>query len=282
MNIEKLKALMASKKQSMKKAAKTAKLVGGKNRIRLLPGWRAAGTENEDQWWHDFGQHFVKDAAGSLQAIYLCTSSTFGTGCDVCSALSKAGMHADDETRKVLYEAKGGTSVLVNALLLDSAEPNTPQVLELRPSVFTQILEIIEENGPEAVLDPNLGVELVVNREGTGLNTKYSTVPSLKVFKVPAATLARLNNLDEYVKQESEENKRKAIAAVNSVVGITLASGADVPLTRPSRLSAPASVSDLADIPDLPSPEEEAAAIKAARSDVALDSELDDLLSDLN
>jgi len=78
--------------------------------------------------------------------------------------------------------------------------------------------------------------------------------------------------LDDYVKQESEEQKRKAISAVNAIVGIGYAAGpADTPTTSPARLSAPKGAAPVEheDIPDLEA------------KPVAIDAELDDLLAEL-
>lgn len=275
-----LAALMALKKQSMKKFERTAKFQPGKNRIRVLQGWRKG---EEHVWYHDFGQHFIKDAADAIQAVYLCTANTFGTPCDVCSALVTAGRSVtDDETQKTLAKAKASKVILINALMLDSNEPNTPVILELKASCFTQLLEILEEWGPEAFFDETKGHEIVVNRDGKGLNTTYTAGMTPKEYKVPPASMTRLNNLDDYVKQESPEQQLRAIAAVNSVAGFLPApSAADRPRTAVGtsapvgRIAAPI---EFDDVPDTAPP----AATPAARNDVALDEELDSLLGDLD
>lgn len=237
MDTSKLMALMAAKKQAMKKSEKTVKVGDGKNRIRLLPGWRPG---EEHVWFHDFGQHFIKDESDTIQAVYLCTHATFERKCPVCEALAHATRAAGDDTvAETLEKAKASRTVLVNALMLDSKEPNTPVILELKSTVFSQIVDIVEENGP-LVFAEN-GNEIIINREGKGLNTKYTAQISLKTYTMPAASLTKLNNLDDYVKQESEEQQRRAIGAVNSVAGLAAPGTAagDVPATSPSRLAAP-------------------------------------------
>jgi hypothetical protein len=277
MDTNKLMALMAAKKASMKKAEKTAKVQPGKNRIRLLPGWR---TGEEHVWFHDFGQHFIKDAADEIKAVYVCANATYEKDCEVCNAIAAAGRSvADDATAEVLAKAKASRTVLVNALLLDSDQPNTPQILELKRGVFGDIVGIVEEWGM-AVLDTEEGQEIVIERNGKGLNTKYSAQISPKKYKVPPAALTKLNNLDDYVKQESDEQQRRAIAAVNSVAGFLPApTAADRPQTRPSALAAPkaAAPGDLDDLDAL----DEVTTAAAPAPDLALDSELDDLLGDL-
>jgi hypothetical protein len=275
MDKNKLMEMMLAKKQSLKKTEKTAKLEAGENRVVILPGWRA----EDPTWYHDFGQHFIKDEADQIKAVYLCTHATFEKDCAVCSALAAATRSAaDDAMTEVLGKAKASRTVLVNALMLDSKEPNTPVILELKRGIFEQILDIvIEYEG--APLDPNAAIILKLSRDGKGLNTKYSAMPTAKTLKVPAAVLGKLHNLDDYVKQESEEQERRAIGAINSVAGVLPApgTGADAPRTRPSALAAPKGASaDFEDVPDF-----DATPVASGASDPSLDSDIDALLGEL-
>lgn len=270
MDIAKLKELMTAKKQSMKRVERTVKIQPGKSRVRLLQGWRKG---EEHVWYHDFGQHFIKDSTDQIQAVYLCTDATFGHDCPVCKAIQEAGrLITDDATQKTLSKAVAGKTVLVNALMLDSSEPNTPVILELKRGVFGQLMEILEENGPEAFFDLNEGHEIVITRDGKGLNTTYNAQMAIKKGSpIPAAALQRLNNLDEYVKQENEEGKRKAISAVSSVAGIGYTPATSATSTAPA-LSAPsAPIGAAVSAPP--------AAAGGSGADIALDAELDDLLA---
>jgi hypothetical protein len=271
MDINKLKELMANKKASMRRVERTAKINPGKNRIRVLPGWRVG---EEHQWFHDFGQHYIKDATDTIQAVYMCSAKTFDTECEVCNAIVAAGRCiTDDETQAVLEKSKPSHNILINALMLDSTEPNTPVILEIKRSVFSQLSEILTEWGPEIFFDAEKGQEIVILRDGKGLGTTYTAQITPKKYSIPPASLSRLNNLDEYVKQDSDDQERRAIGAVNSVAGLTHRPAATTPaLSR--------------DVPHtaLPSPaakpKADDVAIKsrlAPRASVALDSELDEL-----
>jgi hypothetical protein len=269
MDISKLQALMADKKKAMKRTERAAGFKPGKNRIRIAPGWRAG---EEHIWFHDFGQHFIKDAADQIQAVYLCTDLTYGKPCAVCGAVKDAIRSApDDATSEIIAKSVAGKSILVNIFHLDSDTPNTPVVTAVKGKLFTQLMEMLEENGPEAFFDAALGHEIVVTRDGKGLNTTYSATMAIKVgTPIPAAAYKNLTNLDEYVAQESDEQERRAIAAVNSVAGILPApgTGGDRPMTTATRIAGPATTAH-------------AAPAAAESSSVALDSELDDLLGDL-
>lgn len=267
MDTAKLLELMKNKKAALKSKDKTIKPQPGSNRYILLPGWRKG---EEHVWYHEFGQHYIKDAAGQIQAVYPCNEAIYGKPCPICEGLQRA-QHAasDDETVELLKQAKAGRSYLMNVLALDSEDPNTPQILEVRTSVFGQLVDAVEE-WAGTMFDPEAAQVIIVNREGKGLNTKYSVQVSPKKQAVPAAVYTKLANLDEYVQMESDEQKRRALSAINSVAGVI---GSDRPTTtRPA-------IAHTADevVEEAPS----VAARKAAATAPALDAELDDLLGDL-
>lgn len=269
MDTAKLMALMAQKKQAMKRTERAAGFKPGKNRIRIAWGWRPG---EEHVWYHDFGQHFIKDAADQIQAVYLCTDATYGKACAVCAAI-KGAMRAatDDATSEIIAKSNAGKSILVNAFHLDSDKPNDAQVTAIKPKLFAQLIEMLETNGPEAFFDPEKGHEIVVVRDGKGLNTTYSANMSIKPgTPISAAAMKTVTNLDDYVKQESEEQERRAIAAVNSVAG--LLPNETRPATSPSTLALPAGAAIGPAV----------STIAAPAGGLALDSDIDDLLGDID
>lgn len=230
MDISKLNELMKKKKQDLKQRAKTSKPNPGANRYRLLPGWKAG---EEFEFYREFGQHFIKNEKDELLAVYPCLEATHGTECPICVGLQRAArVTTDDTTVELLGKAKAAKSVLLNVLALDSDDPNTPVILEVKRTVFAAIVDAVEEWGADLLVEE--GNVIVINREGKGLNTKYSVQVSPKKHVIPKAALARLNNLDEYVKQENDENQRRALGAINNVAGLLSApsgSGGDKPRT---------------------------------------------------
>jgi hypothetical protein len=216
--------LLKQKKQDLaaSRRRKTVKPLDGNTRWRILPSWRGEGQ----QFWHDFGQHFVKNSAKELTAIYMCTDKTFGKPCSICDAI-KAGIKSatDESTMDLLKEAASTGRVLLNALHLDSSKPEErvePQILELPPSVFSMILDIAAEweEAGESIFDVTAGKDLIINRVGTGKNTKYTVQAGAKVTPVPAGVLAKLHDLDAYVQQESNEQQLRALNSVRSVTGL--------------------------------------------------------------
>lgn len=265
MDKAKLQALMRDKKQALKKKDKTIKAGPGANRFVLLPGWRVG---DEQVWWHDFGMHYIKDESDQIKAVYPCAKSTYGKECPICDGLHKAMRSTtDDDTLKVLKEAASGKSYLVNVLALDSDSPNVPQILELRPSAYAQIVDLMEE-WADTIFDGDEAQIMVINRDGKGLNTKYTVQMSPKKYSLSRFDPKQLHDLDDYVKQESEEQMRLTLSAINSVAGFLPApSAADKPRGTPA---------DWAD-----SSATHNAAEDGRVSDIALGDELDHLLDEL-
>lgn len=275
MDANTLMALMKAKKQSLKQKVKTLKPDPGANRYVILQGWRPTDTVT---FFHDFGQHYVKNMAGEIQAVYPCLDKTFGSPCPICAGLNKAiRATTDDETIKVLKEAASAQSYLLNVLALDSDQPDTPQILEIKKSAFGQIVDIIEEWGV-TVLDSATPQIITLNRDGKGLNTKYTVQISPKKHAIPKGALGKLNDLDDYVRQENEEQQRRALSAISSVAGLlpapAAASSKDMPRTAASSIDAGDDALREMEV-------RATAASKPSKADIALDDELDDLLGEM-
>lgn len=229
--------LLKKKKQSMtaNRRAKTVKPTDGTSRFRILPGWDAKNPA----FYHDFGQHFIKDSTGELKAIYMCVDKTYGKPCSICDAISK-GINAssDDAMIELLKEARSTGRVLMNALHVNGENPSEPVILEVAPTVFEAIIGLIQEWGAE-VIDLERGMDIIIERNGKGKLTKYAVQIASKSAKVDPAIMKKITNLDEYVAQESEENATRALTNLAAISGY---------LSSPTRPSLPAHVASLRDI----------------------------------
>jgi hypothetical protein len=86
----------------------------------------------------------------------------------------------------------------------------------------------------------------------------------------------KLNNLDEYVRQENEEQQRRALNAINNVAGLLPAvPDADKPRTSFSTVD-----NDDAALRDVEA-RHVVSASKPFAADIVLDDELDDLLGEM-
>jgi hypothetical protein len=273
-----LLAMIAARKAAVSRI-KTIKPAAGRSRYRILPSWRVlanapahlsrdsvAGMPSEAEQWaseffREFGQHFLKNAAGEIKAVTICSDKTFGTPCSVCSELERAiEQSVDDAQVKRLKDAQSTGRILMNVLHLDGPTPGQVQILECPPSVLygkkgVGGLVSAFADWPN-LLDLTNGADVIIERQGTGLLTEYgvSVVPSQT--KVGPEHLAKLQDLDAFVKIQPDALQR-AIAATSAVTGLlpaptaTLA-GAAAAAFAAAPAAAPATETILGDIPDFP------------------------------
>ncbi|MGI1988648.1 hypothetical protein ACROAI_15350 [Shewanella glacialipiscicola] len=196
----------------------------GKHKFRILPAHPSKGEEAE--FWADFGQHFIKSDEKNergnykVKAVYVCVDKTFGKHCDLCSSIEGLMPQATDDLQiELLEESKcNRAEVLVNCLHLTGDKPTVPQILQLTPTTFEFILGMIDEYGD--ITNLTEGVDLIIERSGAGLNTKYAVMPAAKSAAVSASVLEQMTDLQDFVQQEHEENLTRAISALNSTVGL--------------------------------------------------------------
>lgn len=222
-NFTKLQEIIRKKKAALKTAGRTIKAKAGKNNFVILPSWKGEGEE----FFHDFGSHYIKDEAGALQAVYICTAETFGKPCAICNGLAEAQRTvgiANPQVAELVKEARAGKQYLVNVLALDSDTPDVPQVLALGKTAFDMLLTTFEEWGDEIFGATNPQIVIIERTGTTVMDTRYTCGVSAKrhTYKREAKPI----NLEEFVAQESDEMERKTLLAVRTMAGINGGSSA--------------------------------------------------------
>ncbi|MEE1913706.1 hypothetical protein ACK36G_18925 [Aeromonas veronii] len=272
--------ILAKKKDIKAKSglrADVLKIPMGKHKFRILPAHPDLGPGGD--FWADFGQHYIKDLEDKTKAVYVCVDKTFGRPCGVCHALEAAGRSVTDdrEVKAVADSQCKRAEIMLNVLHLNGDKPTVPQILQMTPSTFAKVLDLVEEY--DDITDLQKGTDLIITREGSGLNTEYSVQPARTSNPVDASVLSNMTNLQEFILQESEEGARKAINQVNAIVGIIEA--ADF-APKPAISSRPAASKALPAIDmevDAPVAKSSSPAPKAAAATAAIDSELDELMA---
>jgi len=279
--MSKLLDLINQKKQAIQSnnRGRTVKPPEGTSTWRILPRWDG---NTDGEFWHDFGQHFIKDTKGQLKAVYVCTDKTFGQPCQVCDAIQHGIMTSpNDEVKQTIEGAKAAGRVLLNAVNL-GGEKIEAAILELSPNVFSQLLSIMGEWGTEEILALKQGRAITIERTGKGLQTKYSLQASSRKTDLPEAIMKQATDLDDYVKQESVEQERRALANLKQVAGLLSGPAS----SKPDLASVAAELDDMGadgtnDIPETVTEtkvDAPAAATTAADSDA---SGMDELLKEI-
>ncbi len=200
-----------------------AKLTSSKNLVRILPRWDG---DESGIFFQDFGQHFIKDQAGNIQAVYICTATTFGKQCDVCAQIAEISATTTDESMvKILSEARSSSRMLVNAIYMNGTHANAktePVLLELPVTVVNDILGIMEtylEDHDLNLISLKDGYDVVITKTGSGRETKYTVTPSPKAREVTGDVLSKARDLEAYAKQEYDAGLQKALASLRAVTG---------------------------------------------------------------
>ena len=127
--------------------------------VRLSPS-----ADSEIQLPQRIGIHFNVGAAG--KRIAHCPRVSFGAPCPICEADGAGG-------KKIAVRRY----FLVNCILRE-AETVGVQILQLPSTVCKQVIEyLIDLEDPVELYDPERGHDLIILRQGSGLNTRYQVRP---------------------------------------------------------------------------------------------------------
>lgn len=246
-----LLALVQKSKNKHTRTGNSVQLKEGKTKIRIV------AKPDGSQFWADLGVHWIKTAPNSKPvAVVGCYDEVYGKPCPICTAIAQATAAAtSDEEIELIKEWKATKSILVNAIVRDGPnKSNDPQVVELKSSVWGQILGMITEYAENDIdlLDLKKGQDFVVERRGRGQNdTKYTVMLAPKSEPVDAEILDRLHDLNAWIESNFfRGDDTKALTAIANVTGITI--GASHQLTAPARpsglLNKPAAVVEDAEV----------------------------------
>lgn len=226
----------AARKAMFKKREETWKPKEGENHIRVLPPWTSDGP-NGDQFWREVYTHFgvtdfeAPDADSAMRMA--CPKETPGAAelqgleadskmvCPICEAVAKLRQSQDPADIEMAKNSRAKTQIMSNIIDLDdpvwtqeninekkaknvSAE-HLPKLGDPKVQVFTygitimnQILDFFQDGVDLTNLSE--GRDLTLTREGTGIQTKYRTRPSMTASPAPitdAQLDEHLEDLDE-------------------------------------------------------------------------------------
>ncbi len=210
----------AQKKAASNQFQRTAKPKPGRSVWRILPGW---DSKEPNLFFQAYGQHFIKNMDGELKVVIGCPDKTFDEPCEICDAIQDAARNApDDKTREKILQSRSTQRFLFNAINVDE-DSSKVEILEVGSGLFRDIIANISEDSD--LIDADKGRDFVITREGTGLNTRYSLAVrgKDKSIKVNKSVLMSLNNLLEYVTEDFEAKKKKALTALGVATGAALA-----------------------------------------------------------
>lgn len=246
-----LRGMLSSAKNKYKNNnSKTIKPKEGRNTYRFLaplPGEKPWIPVN-GQFWVDLGVHWIKaDESGKPIAVIGDCETVYQRPSVINTAIHMAIESAMDEDSKKLFESwRPRRSVLVN--VIDRSDDSVA-VLELTTTTFSKYLDLMMmyDDAGQNINDPVNGVDIVIRREGKGLQTEYDVAVAPGVSKpVTKEHMERIADLNEFVAANYfRGEEQKALNAIQQIAGIAvpaLTSSASTPTA--ALTSAAASVAD--------------------------------------
>jgi hypothetical protein len=162
-------------------------------------------------------------------AVVGCRDVVFQEVCEIDTAIDQAIASAFDEDSKKLYESwRAKKSVLLNVLdrSKGSTNPDEVQILEVTTTTFGKIMGLVQEYAEEDqdVLDPKNGIDISISRSGKGLNTEYSVNAAPGTSQpVKKEHLAGCHNLLDHINKEFFKGEEtKAINAIAQIAQINV------------------------------------------------------------
>jgi hypothetical protein len=166
----------------------------------------------------------------------------------------------DDDMLKEAKDMLAKPRFFANGIIIKAPgefEKDKPELLEFSERTWDQILsqmeDMIEEldegadltkEGPFAL---DGGVVFVLEKSGSGLETRYNVYTHSKKAKAPAGVLEAAVDLAGYKRSQFDERGRKALAALGAMIGEDLSDSVADALTAPAQtkqLAAPESTDD--------------------------------------
>lgn len=207
----------------------------GKTYFRLLPG-----VGNAEEFFEEIGIHWVKDDKGKLVAPVGDREICFGEPCPIREGIERYISYGremgDDDIVKRGKDMLAKSRFFANGVIIKAPgefDKDKPVLLEFSvtawDSMLSQLEDLIEDLDPEADLTKEgpfslaAGMVFVVERTGTGMDTRYNIYTSGKTAKAPNGALEAATDLAAYKRSQFDENGRKALAALGSWMGEDLA-----------------------------------------------------------
>lgn len=164
---------LAGHAEKMKHAGnKFMKLAEGKTQMRFLPG--KPGQKGIFPWYEHF---YVNDKGQKVN--HVCPLKSGGNRCAVCereTAMKAKAKNRVDQEKAREYEANGR----FHANVVDRADPEKGvQILSFGIGIMNDLLAIAKDEAAGGKFwDPTNGFDIIVDRVGKDINTKYKVLPA--------------------------------------------------------------------------------------------------------
>lgn len=167
---------------------------GGSNKARFLPG-----VNPDAPFYVRAGQHF--GLGPEAKSSVYCPKIVIGPkeDCPICDFVEVVKAKSK-KPRELEMAKKYAVNARIFAQVLDrKKDDDTPLIYSYGTMVHRQVLELLTGEYPD-LLDLERGTDLVIKRDGEGLDTKYQVYPARDSKEVDPDVMDKALDLEEYVR----------------------------------------------------------------------------------
>lgn len=140
----------------------------GRNVIRILPE-----VGEMEVFWQEVGKHFIPNS----KKVFTCPAFTSGElECPICDFVSELYASGDDESKALAGKLRVRKQFWMNIIDRDNEEAG-PQIYGPGIMVFSAIASIIGDPDFGDIYDVEEGIDIVIEKSGSGLETSYEVRP---------------------------------------------------------------------------------------------------------
>lgn len=161
----------------------------GKNQIRILPPW-----SEEGKWFLKLALHYGFKDEEDRNRAYPCLKEWKGTRCPACDAISE--LKKVDGGQKIIKAMLPRIKCYVNLIDRRIGEDKV-FIYGVSPRIMNEILSYDEDEDYGDLTHPKTGFDLILEKTGSGLLTKYAV--RIKPKASPTGKFGDLWDLDSEV-----------------------------------------------------------------------------------
>lgn len=228
-NLDSLQDYMTNNQQSSTGDVNWWNIPNGMSSIRVLPPWDPTGRIALGVFSHRI--EYQDPESNYRKYSWTCVNRTFGKRCNICEGLERikaSGVSIDEYlpdtctyyiNALVIYDPAYDNAVKMGRDPKGTQAPYSHVLMRIPKSVYTWIVSQITSPLVGDITDPQTGINLVINKEGAGLSTRYSTTLSPDGrTPIPPEVLNTLElyNLDEIFSSGFEDARvERMVASLN-------------------------------------------------------------------
>ena len=195
----------AALEEAARRSARFFELQPKRNVVRILPPWEGA-----DDFSRIMAKHWNLGPEG--KTVVFCPKVSFGMPCPICDEIDKLWKSKPDDAMKEWLKTVSATPrFLVNVVDVNDPEAGV-QIAEFPKTVLLEIWNIMvdKDTGYGDITDLKNGRDILIDKVGKGLSTRYTVRAKLAASPAPAGiSMTDIPNLDNFVRKESYENLKR-------------------------------------------------------------------------